>query len=148
MAADPAFELTTSGQPGEGRRGGLARGLKREGIGFPPLPGTRLEGERIGRWLGVQPWFGGQVLEAPLKRLGSPRLLHGATHGFFLSDQEMDWAELRQAFGLGGEARTQLPGHGTSNPMLRSGLALAGSQSWHGLCHQCLQLQPRQDSWI
>jgi CHAT domain-containing protein len=68
------------------------------------------------------------ALEASLKNLASPKIVHIATHGFFLPDQERDksgpddgnqWGRLS---------------HGFENPLLRSGLALAGINTWitHG----------------
>src|SRR5262249_47697281 len=93
---------------------------------FPRLPGTRLEGERVARRLGVSPLLAGDALEGRLKARRSPRILHLATHGFFLPNQPSD---------LG-----QLPGHnpnlgplsgaGMESPMLRSGLALAGANTF------------------
>lgn len=58
----------------------------------------------------------------------SPRILHLATHGFFLADQECD--PNKDARGLG--ALSSQPGGGLAaprmeNPLLRSGLAWA---SW------------------
>lgn len=73
---------------------------------------------------------GPQVLEAPFKQLRSPRVVHAATHGFFLSDLEMPAAEPSEAVAFGHEPRSRLTALGVTNPMLRSGLALAGSQSW------------------
>ena len=55
----------------------------------------------------------------------SPRILHLATHGFFLEDQKHDPNQERRDLGLsGGEGR--LP----ENPLLRSGLALTGANTW------------------
>src|SRR5262249_11367435 len=58
---------------------------------FHRLPGTRAEGERVATWLGVSPWLEATALEGRLKTTcRSPRILHFATHGFFLPDQERD----------------------------------------------------------
>jgi CHAT domain-containing protein/tetratricopeptide (TPR) repeat protein len=77
------------------------------------LPGTRAEGERIAALLQVKPWLAGEVLEARLKEQRSPRILHLATHGFFFKDQPHD------------------PDTGRfENPLLRSGLLLAGYNTW------------------
>jgi CHAT domain-containing protein/tetratricopeptide (TPR) repeat protein len=130
VAADPAFDLTGTGTAGVGTRGGLSRDLEREGIAFPPLPGTRLEGERIGRRLGVRPRVGEEVLEKWVKSLRSPRVLHIATHGYFLSDQKAVNGDGPEWLGTQDENTFQLLGRTLQNPMLRSGLALAGSQSW------------------
>jgi CHAT domain-containing protein len=57
---------------------------------------------------------GAQATETALKQTRGPRVLHIATHGFFLED-------LNAASGTGA-TRSRL----TENPMLRSGLAFAG----------------------
>jgi CHAT domain-containing protein len=58
-----------------------------------------------------------------VKLLHGPRILHIATHGFFLKDHELPAA----ALGVGGFARDQAPLPFGENPLLRSGLALAGA---------------------
>src|SRR6185436_12995203 len=65
-----------------------------------------------------------------MAQLHSPRVLHVATHGFFLADAP-------QAADAGDERSWQLQGGGLSrprpalpeNPLLRSGLALAGANT-------------------
>jgi CHAT domain-containing protein/tetratricopeptide (TPR) repeat protein len=97
------------------------------------LPGTRVEGERIAALLGVQPVLSGDVLDQQLKALHSPRILHLATHGFFLQDQHLDpgigWRDVA-VMGVG----ELLPSSRLENPLLRSGLLLAGFNTWlrHG----------------
>jgi CHAT domain-containing protein/tetratricopeptide (TPR) repeat protein len=78
-----------------------------------PLPGTRTEGEQIAALLAVEPWLEAHVLEARLKAVRSPRILHLATHGFFCKDQPHDPESGRW-----------------ENPLLRSGLLLAGYNTW------------------
>jgi len=105
---------------------------------FHRLPGTRREGEQVASRLGVSPWLDSTALEGRLKTAcRSPRILHLATHGFFLPDQERDLD--REAWGLGFEfggfsgapdGLARLSGPMMENPMLRSGLALAGANTW------------------
>ena len=105
---------------------------------FVRLPGTRVEGERVAALLGVSPWLDSSALEGLIKTVcRSPRILHLATHGFFLPDQERD--PNRDGRGLGfdfGEfagakdSLARLSGPMMENPMLRSGLALAGANTW------------------
>jgi tetratricopeptide (TPR) repeat protein len=110
-----------------------SRDLPREGMTFSRLGGARKEGKQVGLLLGVVPWLDGEALEGRLKReCRSPRILHLATHGFFLEDQKHEpegRAGLLSAFGLGGGA-DRLSGPLPENPLLRSGLALAGANTW------------------
>src|SRR4030095_13575344 len=61
--------------------------------------------------------------EAALKQLKGPRLLHLATHGFFLADQVV--ALTSEAPRLLGQDGLLVPQG--EHPLLRSGLALAGA---------------------
>jgi CHAT domain-containing protein len=112
----------------------LSRDLDRGRYHFPRLPGTRAEGERVGRRLGVRPLLSSAALEERVKACSSPRVLHLATHGFFLPDPQRDLNRLGRnlelmdigaAPGLG-----RLIGPGMESPMLRSGLALAGANTF------------------
>src|SRR5262249_16690501 len=96
------------------------------------LPATRLEGERVAALLGIEPLLAGAVLERALKALRSPRILHLATHGFFLEDQHPDPAAGRRDVVAQPEPGTtdRLAGARFENPLLRSGLLLAGFNTW------------------
>ena len=91
--------------------------LDRSGIRFRSLPGTALEAAAIRRLLGddTSVFTQADASEAKLKQLQSPNILHLATHGFFLKNAAADGT----------------PPDGKSlaaeNPLLRSGLALAGA---------------------
>ena len=84
--------------------------------------------------LGVPPWMDAAALEGHLKTCRSPRVLHLATHGFFLADQPRDPNKERrdlEAVGFtSGSELGRLSGASLENPLLRSGLALAGVNSW------------------
>jgi len=105
---------------------------------FHRLPGTRAEGTQIATLLDVSPWLDATALEGRFKTAcRSPRTLHLATHGFFLPDQQRDLN--REGRGLGfdfGEfagakdGLGRLSGPMMENSMLRSGLALAGANTW------------------
>ncbi len=59
-----------------------------------------MEGERIASMLGVKPLLGEGALEARIKACRSPRILHLATHGFFLADQRRDPNQELRSLGL------------------------------------------------
>lgn len=112
--------------------GRCSRDFSRGDYHFPRLAGTHEEGARIAGLLGVRAVAGRDAVEARLKGTHSPRLLHLATHGFFLADQERDPNEqldnLAAPGGTSGAGR--LSGPLPENPLLRSGLALAGANTW------------------
>jgi CHAT domain-containing protein len=145
VVADPDFDLgaesATSAAPTRAGNSGSRKADSRLSLDldgrryyFPRLPGTRVEGERIAVRLGVQPVLSGAALEHQLKGCRSPRLLHLATHGFFLPDQERPPDQLSRNLELMSfgdtPGRDRLSGPGMENPMLRSGLALAGANTF------------------
>jgi CHAT domain-containing protein len=111
-----------------------SRDLGRSRFHFDRLWGTRVEAERIAAQLEVKPCLGVDALEGRLKTAcRSPRILHLATHGFFLPNQERDpgWEGLNS--GLLGDLVDRwgrLSGPLPEDPLLRSGLALAGANTW------------------
>jgi CHAT domain-containing protein/tetratricopeptide (TPR) repeat protein len=125
----PPVPAPTEAAP-PGRR---SQDLDRASLCFGRLPGTRVEGERVAAMLGVEPWVEGAALEARLRSCRSPRILHLATHGFFLRDQPHDRGRGSRDLGaLAGIAAGlgRLAGPGMENPLLRSGLALAGANTF------------------
>ena len=138
VIADPDFDLSQDAVSASSLEpaipsGRQSRDLDRNSLHFGRLLGTKQEGEEIAAKLGVRPWLGDEALEARLKTCRSPRILHLATHGFFLKNQERDPNLERPGFGIVGN-RGRLSGAGLENPLLRSGLALAGANTWlkHG----------------
>jgi CHAT domain-containing protein/lipopolysaccharide biosynthesis regulator YciM len=91
---------------------------------FSPLPGTAAEAQALGALLsGARVLTGAEATEAALKRVSAPSVLHVATHGFFLPDQKRSAEDATRGLALGG-AQGAVRGE---NPLLRSGLALAGA---------------------
>ncbi|MEM1308968.1 MAG: CHAT domain-containing protein [Cyanobacteria bacterium P01_H01_bin.153] len=92
-----------------------------------PLPGTAAEAEAIAPLLpNATVLTADQATENALKAAQAPRILHIATHGFFLADVER--SEETQNWLSARSIETPLPPAevGIENPLLRSGLALAG----------------------
>ena len=109
---------------GYGPYGSTLDSLKRAVLS--DLPGTKVEVELIESALAAAGWdvkanLGDEAIEAAVKAAESPRVLHLATHGFFLRDRE-----LQDDFALVGGFETA---RATENPLLRSGLYLAGAKN-------------------
>jgi CHAT domain-containing protein len=120
VVADPDFNLAGASLPG------FVASRP-----FRPLSGTRQEGRRIADLLGVSPILGDQSLEEMLKGCHSPRILHVATHGFFLPDARQRSAGGDAQAGFGDPQATGLDRLALlESPLLRSGLALAGANTW------------------
>jgi CHAT domain-containing protein len=97
-----------------------------ENLSLPNLPGTEKEAaslEARARTSGWQPEviLGPNATEAELRKTNSPRILHLATHGFFLPEK-------RAAVVPNTRSTTEVYKGKLLNPMQRSGLALAGAQ--------------------
>ncbi|MBL7856637.1 MAG: CHAT domain-containing protein [Cyclobacteriaceae bacterium] len=98
-------------------------------VGFPdygsgdivPLPGTKVELDAISKILKASGYQVSQLMqksatEANLKAIKAPAVIHIATHGYFLKDVD----RVGSAFGVQME-------NANDNPLLRSGLMLAGA---------------------
>jgi CHAT domain-containing protein len=95
---------------------------------FPPLPGTRKEAEAIHRLFPeAQILLGSAATKEALLKLPTPGILHLATHGFFLEDA----ATPATSRGVGhfGAVAEAGPVQRPPDPLLRSGLVLAGAHS-------------------
>jgi CHAT domain-containing protein/Tfp pilus assembly protein PilF len=95
-------------------------------IYFPPLKGAADEARALKAILPrATVLTGEQATETALKQLHSPSVLHVATHGFFLRDQEIRLVGARD-IGAATVRSGAFAGRPVENPLLRSGLALAG----------------------
>jgi CHAT domain-containing protein len=91
-------------------------------LNFEPLPNTKEEAAVIQKVLpNVKLLLGKEATETALKQLHAPSILHLATHGFFISDQQQNFNPSLTEFGQPQPKVLQI-----ENPLLRSGLALAG----------------------
>jgi tetratricopeptide (TPR) repeat protein/CHAT domain-containing protein len=108
------------------------------GLSFSPLPGTAEEVEEISRILGTENaevLLHAQAMEEVLQYYQAPEILHLATHGFFLSDRQMERLTGAQpifsAWQTTATANKDLE-EAAFNPLVRSGLALAGANRAKG----------------
>ncbi len=89
---------------------------------LPPLPGSEREVNAIAKKLADKNWqsavfTGAQATEDTLKQLKSPKVLHIATHGYFLNSEKTN-----STIGLTSP-------HAGKNPALRSMLFFAGAEN-------------------
>jgi CHAT domain-containing protein/Tfp pilus assembly protein PilF len=134
LIGDPDFDLAAK-TPDKKKNVSPARSRQMTGIVFPRLKATREEVTAIADILGRSKcdiYVGKEARESVLHGKESPQILHLATHGFFLSDQ--DWSSLmdqktRGIALVGKETRLDQKPVRTENPLLRSGLALAGANN-------------------
>ena len=132
LLGDPDFDLAARTVSEDGERP-LTRSRQMQGLTFSRLPGTKQEVEAIAALMGrstCNTYTGKNARESVLMQRKSPRILHLATHGFFLSDQ--DWSSMmdEKSRGITIKAREAPSGKKPvriENPFLRSGLALAGA---------------------
>jgi CHAT domain-containing protein len=143
LMGDPDFDMDTKKEDSTRRSLALTK-VKREqrairssdmkGFHFSRLPGTRQEVLAIYDLFKknrADLYLGKKALEEVLKSKGSPRILHLATHGFFLTDLELD-ALAGNATDRGLQLTSMAPKATgkrlkIENPLLRSGIALSGA---------------------
>jgi CHAT domain-containing protein len=144
LLGDPDFDLGPEEKASTLKKLALSEGKSEEatkrspdmrGFSFQRLPGTREEVETIKGLLrdeDVDLYTGKEALEEVLKQKGTPRILHLATHGFFLSDQDLS-ALREEGMGRGlqvvGVQGPMGKGVKVENPLLLSGIALAGANN-------------------
>lgn len=114
---------------------------------FSPLPGARQEGEAVADLLKAKLFTENQATKSALLAIDAPRILHIASHGFFVREPqkivETTVAESVQLFEVPGEGTFLLdikpfeqyrpdtdPFSISLNPFQRTGLALAGINQW------------------
>lgn len=143
LLGDPAFGTAgeTGGQPGihlADNRGifvvesNLKLGMQGDlsGISFHPLPGTRAEVGALDELLRRSGWeprlLADQQASEPVLReqIKGRKIVHLATHGFFLNQLEPGREESPDGIRFGAQQQSARP---AQDPMVRSGLALAGA---------------------
>jgi CHAT domain-containing protein/Tfp pilus assembly protein PilF len=134
VIGDPLYDMSTARAPQTPAQTGDSpkqsatnrRSVDFTALTYDPLPGTAEEARALQALLpGAQLLLQQQATEAALKQVRAPRVLHIATHGFFLADQPSDEnaAEARALLHASEEQRVAPP---KENPLLRSGIILAG----------------------
>ena len=113
-------------------RGATAPNLR--SAGWKHLPGAAAEADDIqktlqgGAYGPVKTYVGPEALEEVLKAMPAPRVLHLATHGFFL-DREPEKSEPVDDDDGAGAGWTRGRLKRMENPLLRSGIVLAGANA-------------------
>jgi CHAT domain-containing protein len=132
VVADPDFGPSTSLFAEVDPSGQQMRSvdLDRRRVQFTRLEGTAKEAVALTGLLNIKDGhllLQAQATEAALKQLQGPRILHVATHGFFLNDNELPAVALKAV----NFSQDQVAAPMGENPLLRSGLALAGANLRH-----------------
>jgi CHAT domain-containing protein len=120
IVADPFY-----GKAGE--KVALTRSIDLSEFTFPGLPGTEEEAKAIKNILPQATVLtGSQATENAVKQVKKPNILHIATHGFFKPESNL--SERNPGERNPGERNSPLQGERNvvENPLLRSGLVLAG----------------------
>ncbi|MEM7156616.1 MAG: CHAT domain-containing tetratricopeptide repeat protein [Myxococcota bacterium] len=92
---------------------------------FPPLPGTAAELDALAKVLpNASVRREDEATESAIKQAQGPLVLHIATHGFFLADERAGTEGTRGVTYVKGDF---VPPSKAENPLIRSGLALAGA---------------------
>ncbi len=119
LVGSPAFSAT----------GGNSSGTRSAGLSdlvFPPLPGTAAELDALEKVVpGASVRREEDATESVVKQAHGPSVLHIATHGFFLADERGGADGSRGVTYVKGDAF--VPPSTAENPLIRSGLALAGA---------------------
>jgi CHAT domain-containing protein/Tfp pilus assembly protein PilF len=134
ILADPAFDarepvsLASAAsarrrRQADNSRRSITTGADISSVYFAPLPHTAREAQAVHQLFPASLVLtGAGATEAALKQADAPLMLHIATHGFFLADQTPDDTAAGGADRRGIAVAAEI-----ENPLLRSGLALAGA---------------------
>ncbi len=128
VMANPAFErngrapgaanLLASVAASQSRSADLAAKV------WKPLPGSELEGQQVSAQLGTAPLTGEAASTRQLQQLKSPKVLHIASHGFFVGDSD---TKPNDPLAMLQDQTSLLRRFRGEDPQLRSGLVLAGA---------------------
>ncbi|MBX3412444.1 MAG: CHAT domain-containing protein [Pirellulales bacterium] len=158
-AVPPSDELAAllRGAPEVEFRGAVPSDLR--GLNWSPLPGTVKEAAAIAEILAKDKTYGPVVqvtgaaaLEERLKGLKtSPRILHLATHGYYLPSQAAEAEQEVNTQGVERGGMSAAQGLGSlkkqENPLLRSGIVLAGANRQTS-DDEAVASESRDDGWV
>jgi CHAT domain-containing protein len=134
IVADPLFDLASAqgngsnsvSEPQSATPGVQSkRSVDFTTFDYQPLLGTAAEARALSRlWPSATVWSEERATEAAIKQVKNPRILHIATHGFFLTNKP----RTEKASEPPGSFKPTIPDSlfNQENPLLRSGLILAG----------------------
>jgi CHAT domain-containing protein/tetratricopeptide (TPR) repeat protein len=128
VVADPDYDLVNGpAAPPRKAAGRRMRSGDPTSMRWTRLAGTEDEARSLGSVLqGAKFLTGREATERALKSVAGPHILHVATHGFFLPDQQRS-AQLNLK-----NLDEPLAAAGGISPLLRSGLSLAGANNRDG----------------
>jgi CHAT domain-containing protein len=136
IIADPDYDMGLEEREKVAKAMGVAESrmvgsISRDAAGFrfERLPDTKIEADAIEKVLmksqkvNVRNYQDKKALEEVLLSVKEPKILHLSTHGYFLKDEEI---RHQQKMGLISHEEDKIVDIGIENPMLRSGIVLAG----------------------
>lgn len=130
LVADPVFGVAAADASDRGLVHEAGSMSSLDGAYFGPLPGTADEARKLGKLFpGAAVLTRDGATEDAVKQATSPRILHIATHGFFLKSREPSQSDARALVHVAatGSLVDDDAARSFANPLLRSGLAFAGA---------------------
>ena len=129
VMANPNYNRPSTKQPPDGKPDVLATVAQRRSaeLGtnqWKPLAASEREGQEVANLLGAGLTSGAAATTTALQRQKGPSVLHIATHGFFVADQDTKPTETMRAIQ---EDSPMLRSLRQVDPQLRSGLVFAGA---------------------
>ena len=103
-------------------------GSEAPSYGFTSLNGACAEVEAVAGILGVQAIVGAAAVKSVITKAGSPRILHVATHGYYLAPFVEESTDTNGQTVSSSDRLSALAE--IESPLIRSGLALAGANTW------------------
>lgn len=138
VVANPTYDRKDSNRPHTTiAKAAQQRSTELESNKWRPLPATETEGRGVAALLSTNMISGPAATTASLQKTLGPRILHVATHGFFVSDQE---SKPNDPLRVVQDETSLLKELRQEDPLLRSGLVLAGANQ--------PDIDPRDDGYL